>query len=68
VRSEQVHSALAQGNSRFQICGFVSKGVRLTHAKGTRMADSIGDVLDHLSLVVVPHLPFVPALPLPLKS
>jgi hypothetical protein len=57
VRSEQVHTAVSQGNSRFQICQLVSKGVRITHKNGTRMADSIGNVLDHLAVTEAIPLP-----------
>jgi hypothetical protein len=57
MRSEQVHTAVSRGNTRFQICQLVSKGVRITHKNGTRMADSIGTVLDHLALTVATPLP-----------
>jgi len=57
MRSEQVHTAVSRGNTRFQICQLVSKGVRITHRKGTRMADSIGTVLDHLALTCATPLP-----------
>lgn len=49
VRSKQVHTAIAQRNNRFEICQMVSKGVRKLHKDGTRMADSITDVLGMLS-------------------
>ena len=48
MRSAQIHKAITQGNSRFEICQLVSKGVRITHKNGTRMEDSIGNVLGHL--------------------
>ncbi len=48
MRSAQVHKAITQGNTRFEICQLVSKGVRITHKGGTRMEDSIGTVLGSL--------------------
>jgi hypothetical protein len=57
MRPEQVHTAVSKGNTRFQICQLISKGVRITHRNGTRMADSIGTVLDHLALTVAIPLP-----------
>jgi hypothetical protein len=48
MRSEQIHRALAQGHSRFQICQLVSKGIRITHKSGTRFEDSIGSMLSSL--------------------
>ena len=45
MRSNQVHIAIAQGNNRYQICGLASKGVKITHKSGERMADSINRVL-----------------------
>ena len=45
MRSSQVHVAIAQGNNRYQICGLASKGVKITHKSGERMADSINRVL-----------------------
>jgi hypothetical protein len=48
MRSEQIHRALAQGHSRFQICQLVSKGIKVTHKPGTRFEDSIGSVLGSL--------------------
>ena len=57
MRSEQVHKAISRGHTRFQICQHVSKGVRIMHRDGTRMADSIGTVLDHLALTVATPLP-----------
>ena len=39
-----------KGNNRFEICQLVSKGVRITHKHGTRLEDSIGEVLRHLGL------------------
>jgi len=48
MRSEQIHRALEQGHSRFQICQLVSKGIKITHKSGTRFEDSIGSVLSNL--------------------
>ena len=45
MRSEQIHRALAQGHSRFQICQLVSKGIKITHKPGIRFEDSIGSIL-----------------------
>jgi hypothetical protein len=50
MRSEQVHRAMARGLTHDEICQLVSKGVRVTHKPGTRFEDSIGNVLDHLSV------------------
>ena len=55
MRSKQVHIAVAQGNNRFEICRKVGKGVRITHKSGTRLEDSINQVLGMLgSEPVVP--------------
>ncbi len=48
MRSEQIHHALAQGHSRFQICQLVSKRIKIAHKSGTRFEDSIGSVLSSL--------------------
>lgn len=48
MRSEQIHKAIAQGNTRFEICSLVSRGLKLTHKRGLRFEDSIGDVLGML--------------------
>jgi|GEM_PF-2029689 hypothetical protein len=50
MRSTQIHRALEQGNTRFEICQLTFKGVRATHRLGTRFEDSIGEVMDHLGL------------------
>ncbi len=50
MRSAQIHKAITQGNSRFEICQLVSQGVRITHKNGTRMEDSISHVLGDLGL------------------
>ena len=49
MRSKQIHTAIAQGNNRFEICRKVGKGVRLTHKSGTRLQDSITDMLGRLA-------------------
>jgi hypothetical protein len=48
MRSNQIHSVLAQGINRFEVCQLVSKGVRATHKTGSRFEDSINDVLQYL--------------------
>lgn len=50
MRSEQIHRALAQGHSRFEICQLVSKGVKATHKPGGRFEDTIGHVIVHLGV------------------
>ena len=56
MRTDQLQIAIAQKNNRFEVCQIVSKGLRLTHKQGTRMQDSIGDMLDTLNpLFVSPH-------------
>jgi hypothetical protein len=50
MRSTQIHRALDQGNTRFEICQLTFKGVRATHRVGTRFEDSIGEVMGHLGL------------------
>ena len=49
MRSEKIHAAVAQGNTRFEICLLVAKGVRLTHQHGGRLEDSINNVLGMLN-------------------
>jgi hypothetical protein len=41
--------AIAQGNTRFEICGLVSKGLKIMHQRGVRFEDTIGDVLGMLA-------------------
>lgn len=48
MRSNQIHSALARGINRFEVCQLVSKGVKATHRTGSRFEDSINDVLQYL--------------------
>lgn len=48
MRSEQIHTAIAKGNNRFEICQKVGKGVRITHKSGTRLQDSITQMLGRL--------------------
>lgn len=45
MRSSRIHTAIGQGNSRFEICQLVSKGVKITHKPGERLEDSINNVL-----------------------
>jgi hypothetical protein len=40
---------MAQGSTKFEICKMVAKGVRITHKQGTRLEDSITQVLGMLS-------------------
>ncbi|HEY5055810.1 MAG TPA: DNA-directed RNA polymerase subunit omega [Acidobacteriaceae bacterium] len=48
MRSDHIHVAIAQGNSRYEICRLASKGVKITHKSGERTADSINRVLGML--------------------
>jgi hypothetical protein len=48
MRSEQIHRALAQGHSRFEICQLVSKSVKRVHKIGARFEDTIGYTLEYL--------------------
>ena len=48
MRSKSFHAAIAQGNTRFQICQIVAKGVRITHKHGNRLEDSITTVMGML--------------------
>ena len=48
MRSDKIHSALAQGMKRFEVCQLVSKGVRAVHKNGSRFEDSINDVLQYM--------------------
>lgn len=58
VRSEKIHIALAYGNTRFEICNMIAKGMRMTHRNGTRMEDSINRVLGMIGpKVVVAKIP-----------
>jgi hypothetical protein len=45
VRSDEIHHAIAKGYNRFEICIMIAKGMRVTHRNGTRMEDSINQVL-----------------------
>ena len=45
MRSGQIHTAIAQGFTPFEICRIVSRRVRIKHQHGTRMQDSIGEAL-----------------------
>jgi hypothetical protein len=48
MRTDQIHVAIAQGNSRYEICHLTSKGVHILHKRGDRMEDSINRVLGML--------------------
>ncbi len=48
MRSNQIHTALARGINRFEVCQLVSKGVKATHRTGARFEDSINNVLEYL--------------------
>ena len=48
MRSERIHTAIAQGKNRLEICQKVGKGVRITHKSGTRLQDSITQMLGRL--------------------
>jgi hypothetical protein len=50
MRSQQVYDAIRQGNTRYEICQLGSKGVRIMHANGTPIEDSIGKVLTLIGL------------------
>ncbi len=50
MRSDKIHTVLAQGINRFEVCQLVSKGVRATHKLGSRFEDTINDTLDYLSV------------------
>jgi hypothetical protein len=45
VRSDKVHLALSYGNTRYEICNMVAKGIRATHKDGMRTEESINRVL-----------------------
>jgi uncharacterized protein YoaH (UPF0181 family) len=63
MRSNQIHSVLAQGINRFEVCQLVSKGVRATHKTGSRFEDSINDVLQYLGTHDQPKGGIHPAIP-----
>lgn len=46
MRSDKIHLALSHGNTRFEICNMIAKGIRATHTSGMRTEDSINRVLD----------------------
>lgn len=46
MRSDKIHLALANGNTRFEICNMIAKGIRVTHTTGMRTEESIDRVLD----------------------
>lgn len=45
MRSDKIHLALSFGNSRFEICKMIAKGMRATHVNGERTEESIDRVL-----------------------
>jgi hypothetical protein len=45
VRSDKIHLALSHGNTRFEICNMIAKGIRATHTSGMRTEESIDRVL-----------------------
>jgi hypothetical protein len=46
MRSDKIHLALSHGNTRFEICNMIAKGIRATHTAGMRTEESIDRVLD----------------------
>jgi hypothetical protein len=46
MRSDKIHLALSYGNTRFEICNMIAKGIRATHTAGMRTEESIDRVLD----------------------
>ncbi|HEX3968087.1 MAG TPA: hypothetical protein VHW70_08990 [Edaphobacter sp.] len=45
MRSDKVHLALSYGNTRYEICNMIAKGMRATHKAGMRTEESIDRVL-----------------------
>jgi hypothetical protein len=45
MRSDKIHLALSHGNTRFEICNMIAKGIRATHKSGMRTEESIDRVL-----------------------
>ena len=46
MRSDKIHLAMSYGNTRFEICNMIAKGIRATHKAGMRTEESIDRVLD----------------------
>jgi hypothetical protein len=46
MRSDKIHLALSYGNTRFEICNMIAKGIRATHTSGMRTEESIDRVLN----------------------
>lgn len=46
MRSDKIYLALSYGNTRFEICNMVAKGMRATHKAGMSTEESIDRVLD----------------------
>ena len=60
MRSDKIHLALSYGNTRFEICNMIAKGMRATHAAGQRTEESIDRVLDLIGPKMIgPRLPTV---------
>lgn len=45
MRSDKIHLALSHGNTRYEICNMIAKGIRATHKAGMRTEESIDRVL-----------------------
>ncbi len=45
MRSDKIYLALSYGNTRFEICNMIAKGMRATHTSGMRTEESIDRVL-----------------------
>ena len=45
MRSDKIHLALSYGNTRYEICNMIAKGIRVTHKAGMRTEESIDRVL-----------------------
>ena len=45
MRSDKIHLALSYGNTRYEICNMIAKGMRATHKTGMRTEESIDRVL-----------------------
>ena len=48
MRSEQIHKILLLEENRFQICGLLSRYLKLRHIPGTRVGESIGGAITQL--------------------
>ena len=52
MRSEQIHRILLLEDNRFQVCGLLSRYMKLRHVPGTRVGESIGGAI--MQLCVTP--------------